>query len=404
MNYIIPVYSQEEGDEDSSIAIYDSKLKIEKLIDNFDLPTNIGFLDTNDVLVYESSGNVQRVINGDTIDFPILTFKNSNNVQIIMKAIVAKEKNNFEDNITHDVFFYYVQCNINSECKNNVSKYELDNKNQKLINPIVLVSIPSISNPSHIEGIFRIGTDNNLYLNIASFEDETNRKLSSGTEKVWLECIIKYDKNTNYREDNFYKNKLVKQDNGHGMRYSFGTDYDPYSGQLWYLENDKFKGEINILETSLNHNLRNIDQYDVINGDNFFCIEKIYQNNVKLIGTDETSYKSLIFLDSLALGKRHVNNLFVISDSNEIFEFNLPGNRNELSLASNRENLDDETRDKFLFADGFKRLVDLQINPYDGTLYVADSGLAIEGLETEDMKGSIYKIDRNVDSDSWFYP
>ena len=47
---------------------------------------------------------------------------------------------------------------------------DLDIKNNILLNPKLLVSLPSFLKPSHIGGIIRIGPDNNLYVTIGNFQ------------------------------------------------------------------------------------------------------------------------------------------------------------------------------------------------------------------------------------------
>ena len=46
----------------------------------------------------------------------------------------------------------------------------LDNKNNILINPKLLLSVPSFPDPTHIGGIIDIGPDNNLYATIGNFQ------------------------------------------------------------------------------------------------------------------------------------------------------------------------------------------------------------------------------------------
>ena len=78
-------------------------------------------------------------------------------------AISEKNNNNYNDvslirnkNISHNVFLYYIECNNgekNMDCQNRIYQYDLDNKNNILINPKFLVGVPSFPDPSHIGGI-----------------------------------------------------------------------------------------------------------------------------------------------------------------------------------------------------------------------------------------------------------
>ena len=72
---------------------------------------------------------------------------------------------------SHNVFLYYVICKEkNTGCENRIYRYDLDNKNNVLINPKLLLSIPSFPDPAHIGGIIDIGPDNNLYATIGNFQ------------------------------------------------------------------------------------------------------------------------------------------------------------------------------------------------------------------------------------------
>lgn len=399
LNVLIPSYSSVEKITQEKVQLYEPKLKIKSIEENLDFPTHISFLDSDDILVYEKSGLIKRVTDGKTMKDPLFNFKTITNEPIIMKGIIAKEKMNQKDKISHDVFFNYVQCHKSNECTYEIISLELDDKNKELINLAHLVSLPLSSDFEQNQGIFRVGIDNNIYLKLAELEAKSKNKHDLEGKNNWLECIIKSGQNTNYDQNSYGASKLIQQDNGHGLRYAFGTDYDPYSGQLWYLDNDKIKGDkISILKRSLKNNFKDIDRYEVTNGNNYFCIEKIYKQNAELRANDATSYKSLVFLDSKALGNKYMNNLFVIANATKILEFDLPKNRNGLSLASTGDNADINLNHKeSIFADGFSKLNDLQVNPYDGTLYAIDSG-------TIGFNGYIYKIDRSVDSDSWFMP
>ena len=46
----------------------------------------------------------------------------------------------------------------------------MNSKNKCLINPKLLLSIPSFPDPAHIGGIIDIGPDNNLYVTVGNFQ------------------------------------------------------------------------------------------------------------------------------------------------------------------------------------------------------------------------------------------
>ena len=68
-------------------------------------------------------------------------------------------------------FFTMLYVVKNEDCKNQIYGYDLDNKNNVLINPKLLLSVPSFPDPAHIGGIIDIGPDNNLYVTVGNFEN-----------------------------------------------------------------------------------------------------------------------------------------------------------------------------------------------------------------------------------------
>ena len=79
---------------------------------------------------------------------------------------------------THNVFLYYIECNKkNLDCENRIYKYDLDNENNELVNPRLLVGLPSFPDPSHIGGIVNIGPDENLYFTVGNFQNTIPTKI-----------------------------------------------------------------------------------------------------------------------------------------------------------------------------------------------------------------------------------
>src|SRR5919107_3667708 len=164
-----------------NITLYDPNLKIELVTSGLDFPTTMAFLGPNDFLILEkNTGNVKRFVNGTVLEKPLLHVKPSIKDERGLLGIAISEKKNFYDNpffienknLTHNVFLYYIECNEkNLNCENRIYKYELDNKNNVLINPKLLVGVPSFPDPSHIGGIIDIGPDENLYVTVGNFQN-----------------------------------------------------------------------------------------------------------------------------------------------------------------------------------------------------------------------------------------
>ena len=77
------------------------------------------------------------------------------------------------------VFLYFTEAEIaDSEdvtqgkdpVGNRLYRYELDNINNKLINPVLLLDLPAVPGPRHNGGAIMIGPDNNLYIPIGDVD------------------------------------------------------------------------------------------------------------------------------------------------------------------------------------------------------------------------------------------
>jgi glucose/arabinose dehydrogenase len=159
------------------ITLSDPNLKLELVTSGLDFPTTMAFLGPDDFLILEKSGIVKRVTNDKVLDKPLLQIDVSVKDERGLLGIAVSEKENNSNgtsipnkDISYNVFLYYVMCNDkNEDCKNQIYRYDLDNKNNILVNPKLLLSIPSFPDPAHIGGIIDIGPDNNLYVTVGNF-------------------------------------------------------------------------------------------------------------------------------------------------------------------------------------------------------------------------------------------
>ena len=141
------------GSSDSKgIILSDPKLKIELVASGLDFPTTMAFLGPDDFLILEKAGQVKRVTNGILLDKPLLQVDVSVKDERGLLGIAISERKNLDtnngtsiknNNISHNVFLHYVMCKEkNTGCENRIYRYDLDNKNNVLINPKLLLSIP----------------------------------------------------------------------------------------------------------------------------------------------------------------------------------------------------------------------------------------------------------------------
>ena len=259
-----------------NITVYDPTLKIELVAAGLDFPTTMAFLGQDDFLILEkNTGNVKRVINTVLLDKPLLHVNPDIKDERGLLGIVVSEKKGFYDNpffiknqnVTHNVFLYYVECNKkNLDCENRIYKYDLDNTNNELINPKFLVGVPSFPDPSHIGGIIRIGPDENLYFTVGNFQGTIPTKvyktktqnLDDGEDIDGRAGILRMTQDGSPVLDASGKGLLgneypLNMYYAYGIRNSFGIDFDPVTGKLWDTENGpQFGDEINLVEPGFN--------------------------------------------------------------------------------------------------------------------------------------------------------
>ena len=434
------IYAQQnepgDGSSDESIILSDPKLKIELVTSGLDFPTTMAFLGPDDFLILEKAGTVKRVTNGVILDKPLLQVDVSvKDERGLLGIAISEKKKNLDgdngtsiqnNNISHNVFLYYVVCEgKNTGCENRIYRYDLDNKNNVLINPKLLLSIPSFPDPAHIGGIIDIGPDNNLYVTVGNFQhtipSEVYRTKTQNYEdgepvdgRAGVLRITQDGKpvgegilGTEYPLNLYY---------AYGVKNSFGLDFDPVTEKLWFTENGpKFGDEINLAEPGSNSGSDKIfgiwrvneegkklqtdgkeegDGEYVTVGNNpkdlVYFEGKGHYSPPEFIWDKSTPPTALLFLDSKNFGTEYENDMFVGSVDGQIFHFDLNDNRTGLLLKGvlkDKIAVDDTEFADILFAKGFSIITDLKQGP-DGNLYVV-SGLKQSKSE---KLGAVYRI------------
>jgi len=431
------IYGQQNQPSDGEgIILSDPKLKLELVTSGLDFPTTMAFLGPDDFLILEKAGTVKRVTNGgQVLDKPLLQVDVSVKDERGLLGIAVSEKKNANGtsiqnkDITHNVFLYYVVCKEkNTDCKNQIYRYDLDNKNNVLVNPKLLLSLPSFPDPAHIGGIIDIGPDDNLYFTVGNFQHTIpseiyktkTQNFEDGEPVDGRAGILRMTQD----------GKPVLSDNGegilgneyplnlyyaYGVKNSFGIDFDPVTGKLWITENGpKFGDEINLVEPGFNSGSDKIfgiwkaddegkkmkidgkkDQYVTVVGNNpddlVYFNGKGHYRPPEFIWDKSVAPTALLFLDSDKLGSQYQNDMFVGSvDGGRLFHFDLNDNRNGLLLKGNLADkiaTDSTEYNDILFAEGFSIITDVKQGP-DGYLYVV-SGLKQSKSE---KLGAVYRI------------
>jgi aldose sugar dehydrogenase len=424
------IYAQQNQNQNyplsaENITLYDPKLKIELVTSGLDFPTTMAFLGPDDFLILEkNTGNVKRFVNGTMVKKPLLHVSPSIKDErgLLGIAISEKNKNNYYSNallvqnkdVSHNVFLYYIVCKDmvkNTGCENRVYRYDLDNKNNILINPKLLVGVPSFPDPSHIGGIIEIGPDNNLYVTVGNFQNTVPTKIYKTPTQNYADGepvdgragILRLTQDgypvLNADGTGILGNKYpLNAYYAYGIRNSFGIDFDPVTGKLWDTENGpQFGDEINMVEPGFNSGSDRV--YGIWEADEFGDRLKNKNGESPPVGNNPPNLvdfegkghytppefiwgktiapTALLLLDSDKLGSGYKNDMFVGSaDGGRIFHFDLNDKRNGLVLKGNLTDkiaINKTEFDDILFAEGFSIITDLKQGP-DGYPYIV-SGL-----------------------------
>src|SRR6188472_3547724 len=388
----------------------------------------MAFLGPNDILVLEkNAGAVERIVNGNMLPKPVLKVPVASKIERGMLGVaIARHGNNAgvtnttttttttTNNTATYVFLYYTQSgggkNGDDHPKdgskptqplgNRLYRYEFDERNNKLINPKLLLDLPAITRKvnetDHNGGRIRIGPDNNVYIIIgdvgAHRGKAENVKQGKGFGKGLdgTGGILRVTQDGKPVEPPLLGNNTYPANiyYAYGIRNSFGIDFDPVTKRLWDTENGPDYGdEINLVNPGFNSGWRDVQGIWLRQvGDSMGPIAPIHPAN-KLVDFggrgvyhppqftwEQTIGPTAIkFLNSSKLGKQYENDMFVADVIfGNIYHFKLNKQRDGLlltgPLTDKVANNADETFIPW-FASGFGAITDLQVDP-DGYLYV----------------------------------
>jgi aldose sugar dehydrogenase len=386
------------------------RFSVERIFAGHFEPSSMTFLAPNDILVLDrDAGKVYRVTNGD-VSGPILDVNvGTDGYRGLLGVVVADEKEFTK------VFLYYTEARTHdgddaakkpvNPLGNRLFRYELvDNR---LINPKLLLSLPTLPGPRHAGGVVAIGPDDNIYLTIGDLDGTFRYKQYETMAQNYQEGIV---------PDGRSGILVVKQEGkptekhtlgnsfplnlyyAYGIRNSFGIDWDPVTGYLWDSENGpNFGDELNLVQPGFNSGWASVQGYWKPNVEKMGPLN-LRPNDLVSFGGHGTysapeftwlnpaAPSAIKFLDTNKYGSEYKNDLLVGDANNgNIYDFNLDEQRKnfELSgkLSDNIANNNAELND-LVFANGFGKVTDMEIGP-DGLLYV---------LSTEKDLTNIYRI------------
>ncbi|HYO05975.1 MAG TPA: PQQ-dependent sugar dehydrogenase, partial [Phototrophicaceae bacterium] len=402
-----------KSDEASAVPVVkDSDFKIEMIVNGLTRPTGFTFLAPNDFLVIEEdTGKVKRVIDGQVVK-TVLDLGVSTSDSRGLLGI-----DSFVDNNQIFVFLYFTASSSGdggSADGNRLYRYELiDNE---LVNPKILLNLPSGPGPKDNGGPVVIGPDRNVYFVIGhiagdgdighqtkaqNYKTGPNADGTSGIHRVTQD-------GSTVGSGILGSTKPLSTYYAYGIRNSFGMDFDPVTGKLWSTENGpSFGDEINLVEGGFNGGWNDVMGLTP-SGFNHNGLEtfggKGKYSDPEFVWKNVVSPTDLVFFNSGNFGSEFRNDMFVGDfEFGRIYHFNLNSERNSLSLIgslADKEADSDSELQSVVFAEGLGVPTDMDVGP-DGNLYVSSlRDGAIYKVSKSDENSETTNLDINGDSSS----
>jgi glucose/arabinose dehydrogenase len=375
------------------------------------------------LIIEKDKGTVQRIVNGEKLDRPILDIDVSNqNERGLLGIAISKHKGESPSN----VYLYFTEsadeedgsdycpkiiyCEAGNNPKGNrLYKYEFISGT--LVNPELLLDLPASPGSDHNGGSLVMGPDNNLYLIVGdlSLRNSQVSNIDEGIQADGMSGILRVT-----QDGGVVLPTILGDQNpldmyyAYGIRNSFGIDFDPLTGNLWDTENGPDYGdEINLVEPGFNsgwEKIQGIWEQGQDSGES--SSQETPSDLVDFEGKGKYSdpeftwrlpvgLTSIKFLDSDKLGEEYENDLLVADINGNIYHFELNDQRTELILDDSLADKVADTAEEYeetLFASGFNGITDIEVGP-DGYLYV----LAFHERTKADRthyygQGAIYKV------------
>jgi len=409
INYYPPAYVKASSSDNSLPNIKDPNFKAELVAKGLKHPTSMAFLVPNDILVLEKdSGKVNRIVNGVMLKEPLFDVNVANKDERGMLGIAVAPKH--DNNNTMYVFLYYTESGGGRDGDDSIAArepfgnrlYRFELENNKLVNPKLLLNLPSTPNEFHNGGKIIVGPDKNIYLVTGDGNHNTTaQNLENGSAADGTSGILRITQD----------GQPVKQKNGtigilgdkfpldlyyaYGIRNSFGIDFDPVAGKLWDTENGpEYGDEINLVEPGFNSGFKKVQGiwpvYNYTNtkyGIGYLGTDVVlhHPNNLvdfngkgkysppEFIWNQSVGPSDLKFFNSDKYGKKYENRVFVGDCYGRLYVFELNKDRTGLlfhnPLLSDKIANNPKELQKVLFGERFGGITDLEVGP-DGYLYV----------------------------------
>jgi glucose/arabinose dehydrogenase len=362
----------------------------------------MAFLKPNDILVLEkNNGTVQRIVNGVMLRKPLLDVNVATRSERGMLGIAVAP--NHENNKPTYVFLYYTEsktkdgedANLGHAAKeplgNRLYRYELADNNTRLINPKLLLDIPTGGASLHNGGKLLIGPDNNVYVIVGdnSVADTQASNIQKGILPIERAGILRITQDGKAVHGIFGDKDPLNKYYAYGIRNGFGISFDPVTKRLWDTENGpNFGDEINLVRPGFNSGwIKVAGFWQELKNKTIVNVTGTPKGLVDFNGIGKYSppefswFKPTVgptaikFLNSDKLGKQYENDMFV-GDIHRgyLYHFDLNKKRTALSLIEPLKDKVSNNRDELenggiIFGKGFGGITDIQVGP-DGYLYV----------------------------------
>jgi glucose/arabinose dehydrogenase len=394
-----------------SPQVNDPNLRVEEVFEGLERPTSMAFLGVNDILVTEKdSGIVQRVVNGQLQEQPLIDVQVANNDERGLLGIdISNTNGTATNNNQRYVFLYFTESGGDADGDDwsegiepsgtRLYRYNIAEGigGLQLTNETLLLDLPATPGPRYHGGPVAIGPDNNVYVVIGTLDHRETQaqNVEDGPPPDGSSGVMRIPQNGQVASiQGVISNEVpLNLYYAYGIRQSFGMEFDPVTGNLWDTENGNLEyDELNLVEPGFNSGWADVSglaeregeldiEEDLVDFDGrgrYSDPELTWQETVAPTGLD--------FLNSSALGAAYQNDLFVGDYNNgNLYHFELNENRTELVLGgglADRAVDPGDGMDDILFGTGFGGITDVKVGP-DGYLYV---------LTFQDEEGSIFRI------------
>jgi aldose sugar dehydrogenase len=366
--------------------INDSNLQVQVYAPKFSFPTGMDYLGPDDILIIEKNTGKVKEIKNQTVIGTILDLNVANVSERGLLGIAISDKPKY-------VFLYYTETEGFDGGKvlgNRVYRYEyIDGK---LINPKLLIDLPTLPGPSHNGGVLKIGPDKqSLYLTIGNLNyiqdpnfltKAQNNKTGPPADGRGGILRMTFDGEVVDKKGILGDTHPLNKYYAYGIRNSFGITFDPVSGKLWDTENGGTYDEINLVEPGFNSGWKGVmgkaslqknfdkDKLEDFDGKGKYSDPEFSWPETNGVNPAPTA---LVFFNSDKLGSKYKDTLFVGGIKNgTIFNFNLDNKRLNLLLSGP---LSDKVADNInetsdvTFGKNFGVITDLKVGT-DANLYV----------------------------------